>query len=105
MNNIPNFEDLKNNLLQIAKYTSLSSEDELSIDFKSDLERLFDTDLTRLNDAVMLLKKAKEADDKVTTLAALVYIRVYSMQLSGFFEDIKDDADLLARSQIWPDLP
>ncbi len=53
----------------------------------------------------MLLKKAKEADDKATTLAALVYIRVYSMQLSGFFEDIKDDADLLARSPNWPDLP
>jgi len=42
---------------------------------------------------------------KAAVQAALVYLRVYSMRLSVFFENIKDDTDLLLKNIDWSDIP
>ncbi|MQL49183.1 hypothetical protein GEA64_14975 [Photorhabdus khanii] len=101
------FNELKVRYLQLSEQIAKSpiNQDDLLIDYKDNLNDLFIRDLRLLKDAKDLLKKAQLVDDKVTIQAALVYIRVYSMRLSGFFEDFKDDADMFLKSSEWPDIP
>ncbi|PRD13484.1 hypothetical protein [Pantoea coffeiphila] len=101
------FESLKNTYAQIIKVVSMKSSDsdELMIDYHSDLDSLFLSDMERLSAAAELLSKAHASDDKVTMQAALVYIRSSSIRLSGFFENITDDTELLLKKNDWPDIP
>jgi len=99
------FSELKVKYIQILHDVFPNAEKELSFDYNADLGQRFESGMTKLQDAIILLKKARDADDKTATLTALVYIRVYAMNLSNFFEDFKDDADLLRSSSIWPDIP
>ncbi|HGM4959903.1 TPA: hypothetical protein ACKPZ6_003476 [Serratia liquefaciens] len=99
------FNDIKDSYVQMMECLSSEVEDELLIDEKLDIDEVFYQYLHKLNDAVMLLRNAKSAGDELTVQAALVYIRVYSIRLSGFFEDIKDDTDMLLKVSVWPDIP
>jgi len=99
------FNDIKDSYVQMMGCLSSEVEDELLIDEKSNIDEIFYQYLHKLNDSVMLLKNAKAAGDELTVQAALVYIRVYSIRLSGFFEDIKDDTDTLLKVSVWPDIP
>ncbi|MBP2153422.1 hypothetical protein [Erwinia rhapontici] len=99
------FNDIKDSYVQMMASLSSEVEDELLIDEKSDVDEVFYHYLHKLNDSVVLLKNAKSAGDELTVQAALVYIRVYSIRLSGFFEDIKDDTDTLLKLSVWPDMP
>lgn len=99
------FEDIKSSYVQIMERLSSEIEGELFIKDKKDLDDLFYKDIIKLSDAAKLLKCAKAANDEITVQAALVYIRAYAMRLSGFFEDFKDDADILLKASSWPDMP
>lgn len=103
----PFFEKIKNTYIQIIQAISMKSSDSdgLMIDYDSNLDTLFLSDMERLSAATELLSKARELDDKITVQAALVYIRISSIRLSGFFENITDDADLLLKNNKWPDIP
>ncbi|WP_241597598.1 hypothetical protein [Rosenbergiella epipactidis] len=97
------FNDIKDSYVQMMASLPFDVEDELLIDEKSDIDGVFHHYLHKLNASIMLLKNAKSADDELTVQSALVYIRVYSMRLSGFFEDIKDDTDILLKKSVWFD--
>lgn len=99
------FNDIKDSYVQMMARLSSEVEDGLLIDEKTDIDEIFYHYLHKLNDSVVLLKNAKSAGDELTVQAALIYIRVYSLRLSGFFEDIKDDTDALLRLSVWPDIP
>ncbi len=99
------FSRLKMRFIGILQDAYSNNEKDLSFDYNADLDKRFENNMAKLQDAVILLDKAEDADDKVAAKVALVYIRVYAMNLSNFFEDFKDDADLLRSSSIWPDIP
>jgi hypothetical protein len=99
------FESIKDSYVQIIKDLSAEIDGELSINVDTDLDQKYNTYITKLQDAVSLLKKARDADDEIAIQAALVYIKVYTMRLSNFFEDFKNDALLLSKSTGWPEIP
>ncbi|MBS9434687.1 hypothetical protein CE143_06815 [Photorhabdus luminescens] len=100
------FEMLNDSYHQLSKEISESNvTDNLLIDYESDLNEMYLLDMHRLKEAICLLQKAQLIDDKITMQAALVYIRVHSMRLSGFFEDIKDDSDTFLKNSEWPNIP
>ncbi len=80
-------------------------ESELLVDYKAQQCASFNRALELLNNAKDLLEKANSNDDKVTLQVALVFIRVYSMNLSSFFDAFKEDADTLLESTDWPSIP
>lgn len=98
-------EDIKSSYFDIMENLPSDVQEEHFLDQEVDLDVIFNKDLCKLRDITKLLRYALDANDKVTVQAALVYIRVCSMRLSGFFEDIKDDADLLLKAGDWPDIP
>jgi len=102
-----NFDELKDIYLQLSKVMPKKpiDEDELLIDYKAKQCASFHRGLELLGNAKEFLEKAKLNDDKVAIQAALVYIRVYSMNLSGFFDAFKEDADALLKSSDWPGIP
>ena len=97
------FNDIKDSYVQMMECLPFEVKDELFMDEKSDIDEVFHHYLHKLNASIILLKNAKSAEDELTVQAALVYIRVYSMRLSGFFEDIKDDTDILLKVSVWLD--
>ncbi|WP_213993643.1 hypothetical protein [Sodalis sp. dw_96] len=97
--------NLKINYIQILNEFYLNGDKDLSIDTNLDLDRELEKQISCLQDAVVLLGKTRDAEDEIATQAALVFIRVYAMRLSNFFEDIKDDADLLNSIPGWPEIP
>lgn len=101
------FEKIKNIYMQVIHTMSIKplDHDDLMVDYGSNLDSLFLSDMERLSAATELLRKAKESDDKITVQAALVYIRSSSIRLSGFFENITDDADFFLKKNDWPDIP
>lgn len=103
----PSFEKIKNTYMQLIQAMSMKPSvcDDLMVDYDSNLDLLFLSDIEKLFAATELLSKAKELDDKVTVQAALVYIRSSSIRLSGFFENITDDADIFLKENDWPDIP
>ena len=107
MSNDISFNDLKNAFLSLSEVIAKSPIDlgDLLIDYTDDLDALYERNFQCFKDAKDLLNKAKANDDKVATQAALVYIRVYAMGLSSFFETFKDDADSFLKESIWPDIP
>lgn len=100
----PFFESIKNIYIQVIQAMSMKSldRDDLMIDYDGNLDSLFLSDMERLSAATELLRKAKESDDKITMQAALVYIRSSSVRLSGFFENITEDADFFLKENDWP---
>ncbi|XBS68903.1 hypothetical protein ABK905_20430 [Acerihabitans sp. KWT182] len=98
------FSKLKMRFIGILQAKFPNNGKYLSFDYNADLDQRFENNMIKLQDAIILLNEAEDADDKVAAKVALVYIRVYAMNLSNFFEDFKDDADLLRSSSIWPDI-
>lgn len=101
------FEKIKNSYIQLMQTACIKQQnrDDLMVDYDCNLDALFSSDVERLSTATELLRKAKESDDKITMQAALVYIRISSIRLSGFFENITDDADFFLKKNDWPDIP
>ncbi|OVZ84548.1 hypothetical protein [Yersinia alsatica] len=102
-----NFDELKDIYLQLSKIMPKKPIDEsdLLVDYKAQQCASFHRQLELLGNAKEFLVKASLDGDKVAIQAALVYIRVYSMNLSSFFDAFKEDADSLLRSSDWPDIP
>ncbi|HBW40039.1 MAG TPA: hypothetical protein DEF84_04340 [Leclercia adecarboxylata] len=101
------FEKIKDSYIQLMQAMCIKQQyhDELMVNYDCNLDKVFSSDMARLSAATDLLRKAKESDDKITVQAALVYIRISSMRLAGFFENIKDDTDLFLKKNDWPDIP
>ena len=102
-----NFDELKDIYLQLSKVMTKETIDEgdLLIDYKAQQCASFYRGLELLGNAKKFLEQAKLNDDKAAIQAALVYIRVYSMNLSSFFDSFKEDADTLLKASDWPDIP
>ncbi len=62
--------------IQILQDIFPDNEKELSFDYNADFDQKFESGMTRLQDAIILLKKTRATNDKFATQAALVYIRV-----------------------------
>lgn len=95
-----NFDELKDTYLQLFKAMSnqLVTENDILIDYKAQQCTSFHRGLELFGKTKVLLEKARLNDDKVSMKVALVYIRVYSMNLSRFFDAFKEDADTLLNS-------
>ncbi|WP_241645608.1 hypothetical protein [Rosenbergiella metrosideri] len=104
MNKSQIFNEIKDIYLRVMP-AAISGSEDLMVDYDIDLDKLFLSDTEKLFAATEFLDKAKKSDDKAAVQAALVYIRVYSMRLSVFFENIKDDTDLLLKNIDWSDIP
>lgn len=107
MINAKDFEELKDIYLELSEVIGKVPIDQsdLLIDYSDKQDALLERDFECLKDAKELLKKTRLENDKIATQAALVYIRVYAMRLSSFFEAFKDDADSLLKASKWPDIP
>jgi len=103
--NIISFEDIKSSYLEIIETLFLDDKNDYLLDKEANLDGVFNQDICKLHDVTKLLKYAINVNDQVAMQAALVHIRVCSVRLAGFFEDIKDDADSLLKSPVWPDSP
>ncbi|NHB90398.1 hypothetical protein ACSLVK_07265 [Photorhabdus tasmaniensis] len=101
------FDELKNIYLYLSKKISECPIDQgdLLIDYEDKQDALFERNFESLKNAKELLKQAKLNDDKIAMQAALVYIRVYAMGLSSFFDSFKEDADSLLKASDWPNIP
>lgn len=99
------FEELKKLYIPMAECLTSANSEELSIDILINLDVEFERNMTRLQDAVILLKKARDAEDDLTIRAALVYIKIFAMDLSGFFTNIENDTLLLSRALNSSEMP
>lgn len=93
-----NFNELKDCYIHIRKYLTSESGEELAINYENDLTQRHDEFMSNLQDAILLLKKAKEANDQDAIFAALLFVRMYTIRLSNFFQDFIDDADSFIKS-------
>ncbi|WP_413724595.1 hypothetical protein [Sodalis sp. RH16] len=97
--------ELKDTYIQILQDFFAKNDRIVSMDIQLDLDQDFEEQINCLRDAVSLLKKAREADDKIATQAALLHISSYAMGLSSFFGNIDSDATKLLRAPQWPAIP
>ncbi|ANS44137.1 hypothetical protein Q5A_018525 [Serratia inhibens PRI-2C] len=82
-------------------------ESELSIDYSLNLDEELYSELEKLTDISLVLKKALDEKDMVAVQAALVMSRIYSMNLRNFFNDIYDDIEIIGWTDhySWPKIP
>ncbi len=99
------FIKLKSNYTGLFESLSSITEEQLSLDYEIDFEQQFQDDMSKLQESVNLLEKARAAHDEMTVRAALVYIKIFSQELSNFFESIENDTLFLSKALISSDMP
>ncbi|CRY56856.1 MULTISPECIES: DUF6853 family protein [Yersinia] len=97
---------IKDALSDMAKVCNVQ-EDELSIDYSLDLDEELHSELEKLTQISLVLRKALDEKDMVTVQATLVMSRIYSMNLRNFFNDIYDDIEIIGWTDRynWPEIP
>ncbi|WP_233238771.1 hypothetical protein [Bordetella sp. LUAb4] len=75
------------------------SENDWSINYKSDLDRQLDEDLVAFQKEIELLAAAMAASDLVTAACALVVVRMHALHLSNFFMNIFEDIEKVGWSE------
>ncbi|XBS68283.1 hypothetical protein ABK905_16085 [Acerihabitans sp. KWT182] len=101
----PFLNELKENYVELSRTISAKSDVDLAIDTKLDLDHNFEQQIARLRDAVVFLKRARDAGDGIAAQAAILHISSYAMRLSNFFSDIDVDAGMLLKTLQWPAIP
>ncbi|CNG74230.1 hypothetical protein OP862_00725 [Yersinia massiliensis] len=98
--------DIKETLSDVAKVCGIMG-NELSIDYSLNLDEELYSELEKLANMSLVLKKALDEKDMVAVQAALVMSRIYSMNLRNFFNDIYDDIELIGWTErySWPEIP
>ncbi|XBS68907.1 hypothetical protein ABK905_20450 [Acerihabitans sp. KWT182] len=79
--------------------------EELYLDYKVDFDERFQNSMIRLQNAIILLKKARIAKDELAVRAALIYIKIFTMDLANFFDYMKDDTLRLSNALYNCDMP
>ncbi|MDR0805513.1 MAG: hypothetical protein LBN41_02040 [Enterobacteriaceae bacterium] len=100
-------DKIKIDFLNVLNQKSVLSIDfyNLSINYKGSLTDLFIKYLTLLESQVGLLTRAKNNNDELAMLTAILEIKIYAMGLSNIFDSIVEDAELLIRIGDWADIP
>lgn len=98
---------IKDEFQDIIKQKSSHSidPDEYCIDYNSSLENVLNKKLDLLKFQLGLLERAHKSDDELAMQSALLKIRTHAISLSGFFEAIADDTELVLRTGEWPNIP
>ncbi len=86
---------------ELASFTM----EELFLDYKVDFDEKFQNNMIRLQNAIILLKKARIAKDDLAVRAALMYIKIFTMALANFFDYMKDDTLRLSNALYTCDMP
>lgn len=89
-----------------AKDDGYFNEQEWSIDYSIDLNADLFNELSKLNRSVEFLSEAIERKDEFAIVSALIYVRIFSMNLEGFFRNITEDIDKIFQTEGYlKDLP
>lgn len=101
------FESIKENFISILERKSSLPVDteELFVDYSTALDHRFEKYLDLLRAQAMLLALAKNQGDELAMQSALLRLRTHAMSLSGFFNAIVEDAEIILRLETWPELP
>jgi hypothetical protein len=99
------FGELIFDYITLIDDTASIEKEKLSLDYLVDLDEKFQNNMIRLQNAISLLRKARIAKDDMAVRAALVYIKIFTMGLSNFFDNIKDDTLLLSKALRSSDMP
>jgi hypothetical protein len=105
-NNFP-FEKIKELFACILEEKALSPVDkeDLLIDYDSELGGEFGRYLHLLEVQSKVLAHSKEKNDELAMQSALMRLRTHAMSLSSFFDAIVEDADVILRLDVWPEVP
>lgn len=82
-----------------AKDDGYFNENEWSIDYSIDLNADLINELSKLNRSVDLLSEAIERKDEFAVVSALIYVRIFSMNLKGYFRNITEDIDKIFQNE------
>ncbi|XBS68900.1 hypothetical protein ABK905_20415 [Acerihabitans sp. KWT182] len=79
--------------------------EELYLDYKVDFDEKFQNNMIRLQNAIILLKKARIAKDDLAVRAALTCINIFTMEIANFFDYLKEDTLRLSNALYTCDMP
>ncbi|MHC5226278.1 hypothetical protein [Ignatzschineria sp. LJL83] len=106
------FEEIKKLIVLVAEWQGVLKEDliqDWSIDYKIDLNEEFNSIVKDLFQEMKLLTQAREKEDDLTALIAIIGAKVKSQSLMNFFIDIHDDIERLMWGDEfvgkWPSIP
>lgn len=75
----------------------------LKVSYHEDLSLLLAKGMEQL--AKNIRRLASSGGDALATQSALIHLRAHAMSLSGFFDNIAEDAEYLLLEPEWPDIP
>lgn len=81
---------------------------EWSLSYKYSLDESIRKYISNLSEAIDLGLAASHRNDQLTTAAALVYARIYAMQLADTFSDVGNDIQRILKEDArfeWPLIP
>ncbi len=99
------FGEMMFDYIALIDDSSSIEKEKLSLDYLINIDEKFQNNMIRLQNAISLLRKARIAKDDLAVRAALAYIKIFTMGLSNFFNDIKDDTLLLSKALRTSDMP
>ncbi|MGP2518171.1 hypothetical protein [Yersinia sp. 2545 StPb PI] len=101
------FDSMKEDFISILENKSSSpiDKDDLFIEYNTVLDKKFEKYLDLLQTQGKLLALAKSKDDELAMQSALLRLRTYAMSLSGFFDAIVEDTEIILRLDTWPEIP
>lgn len=81
---------------------------EWNLSYKDSLDESIKKYISNLSEAINVGLIASQRNDQITTAAALVYARVYAMQLADTFSDVASDIQRVLKEDTrfdWPLIP
>ncbi|CCW30105.1 hypothetical protein ABLA30_03330 [Xenorhabdus nematophila] len=98
---IDTLEKLRSSLIAISFEEEIKSQ--MNID--ADLSENYEGYLVDFANSVELLSKTVSANDQISTQCALTRVRMASLNLVNFYQDVIDDVVLINQQDSWPEIP
>ncbi len=107
MNILLQFENMKKILSSILtnKIGNSVDFDELSINYKKNLDDNFIKELNLLNNTIFLLNDAHKRQDELAAKAALLILRTHTMGITDYFVAITNDIETILNKSSWEEFP
>jgi hypothetical protein len=98
---IGTLEKLRSSLIAI----SFGEEIKTQMNIDPDLIENYEIYLSDFVNSVELLNKIVSENDQVSVQCALTRVRIASLNLTNFYQDIIDDVVLINQQDSWPEIP
>ena len=110
MNEVTNFNQLKQILIDITSANNITMQDlkegDWSVDYRIDLQKDFTEELKKMQYGLDLYAAAMAQGDRLAASAALMDVRIATQALSVFFDCFTDDLIRVKRQDFdWPEFP